>query len=456
MISDFYRKLIVGEVVNSFFIVVTKPLTLINSFVIIGLLSLHDFGVYRLVLSFQSMVSGFSINFLDSLVLNEMNVTHGEKQNGRARYIFKEYVYLKLLVGIALTLGVFFLAEVIGSYYDGAVAMWIRIISFLFVIENIRSLLVIFLQYKLNFFLSSFYSFAYEAVKLILIFLIYTYHTLNVSEVLLLTVFTHLAIIPFMLRPVVRGYIQEDRMDEGYSEKKSLLLELLKKCGSWTISRYYLLNFSQNVRPWIINGFLGTEAVAIFSVALSFLGSLKSFISFNSLKVYLPRELGSEEKLIGIIGRGGRYLTYIYACIFFGGLVAVPLTVYLLFPKYILSLPYFYIISSSMFFFGISTIVGQILYSLRLQRELFFTVLVGLISTAIFSVLLIPFFGLYGVAWEFFFTQFIVFMVSYFFLLQYKPELRITMREVLFFDEYDKILFFRGLHFLRKRIMSFF
>ena len=174
------------------------------------------------------------------------------------------------MVGTILTLCVFFLADVIGSYYDGAIAVWIRIISFLFLIENIKSLLIIFLQYKLNFFLSSFYSFAYEAVKLVLIFFLYTYHTLNIFEVLLLTVFTHLLIIPFILPSVVRGYAQENKANDVYSEKESLLLDLLKKCGSWTISRYYLLNFSQNVRPWIINGFLGTEAVAIFSVALSF------------------------------------------------------------------------------------------------------------------------------------------------------------------------------------------
>ncbi len=456
MINEFYKKLIMGEAVNSFFITATKPLTLINSFVIIGLLSLHEFGVYRLVLSFQSMISGFSINFLDSLVLNEMNVSHGEGRTSRSRYIFKEYAWLKLIVGTVLTLSIFFLADVIGSYYDGAIAVWIRIISFLFLIENIKSLVIIFLQYRLNFFLSSLYSFAYEAIKLILIFCLYTYHTLNIFEVLLLTVFTHLLIIPFMLPYVIREYTQENRVHGIHPEKESLLLDLLKKCGSWTVSRYYLLNFSQNVRPWIINGFLGTEAVAVFSVALSFLGSLKSLISFNSLKVYLPRELGSEERMSGIVNRGGRYLTYIYGCIFFVGLVAVPLAVHLFFPKYNLSLPYFYIISLSMFFFGISTIIGQILYSLRRQRELFFSALAGLVSTTLFSVFLIPFFHLYGVAWEFFLTQLIVFFVSYIFLLKYKPDLRITMRGLTCFDEYDRALFSRGMEFLKMKLKHLF
>lgn len=443
MANEFYKKLVMGEAVNSFFLLATKPLTLVNSFVTIGILSFYEFGIYKLVISFQGMVSGFSINFLDNLVLNEMNVCHGEKCPEKSKSVFREYVWAKLIVGGILTTSVFFLADLISTYYGEDIAVWIRIISFLFLVENIKSLIIIFLQYRLNFFLSSFYTFAYEGIKLVLIFLLYRYREFGVTELLFLSVFTHILVIPFMLPAVIRGYVKKEEDDGMCGKTGSLLWLLMKRCGGWTVARYYLLNFSQNIRPWLIKWFLGVEAVAIFSVAVSFLGSLKSLISFNSLKVYLPRELGNEEKMKAIVIRGGRYITYIFVGIFISGTVAVPLAIHFFFPKYGLSLPYFYIISISMLFFGVSTITGQILYSLRRQKELFFTALAGLVSTVFFSVLLAPRFGLYGIAGEFLFTQIAVFLLSYALLLKNRPDLRFSLRGLFVLDEYDKI-------FLRK------
>lgn len=456
MVNEFYKKLVMGEAVNSFLLLATKPLTLVNSFVTIGILSFYEFGIYKLVISFQSMVSGFSINFLDNLVLNEMNVCHGERCSEKSKSVFREYVWAKLIVGGILTMSIFFLADLISTYYGEDIAVWIRIISFLFLVENIKSLIIIFLQYKLNFFLSSCYAFAYEGIKLVLICFLYKYREFGVTELLFLSVFTHVLVIPFMLPAVIRGYAQKEKDDKVYEKTNSLLWLLMQRCGVWTVARYYLLNFSQNIRPWLIKWFLGVEAVAIFSVAVSFLGSLKSLISFNALKVYLPRELGNEEKMKAIVIRGGRYITYIFTGIFILGIAAVPIATHFFFPKYSISLPYFYIISLSMLFFGISTITGQILYSLRRQKELFFTALAGLISTVLFSVLLAPHFGLYGIAGEFLLTQIAVFLLSYAFLLNNRSDLRFSFRGLFVLDEYDKVLLRQGIRFLKVKLSHIF
>lgn len=457
MIHEFYKRLAMGEVVNSLFIVATKPLTLINSLVVIGLLSLHDFGVYRLVMSFQALISGFSINFLDNLVLNEMNVHHGENRAFKAKRIFAEYVVLKVIIGAILTVGVFFLADFIGGYYDSmeGIGSWIRIISFLFLIENIHSLAVTFLQYRLNFFLSSFYLFAYEGVKLIFILALYFFGNFGISEVLILTVFSHLIVFPFVLIPSFRGYFEKSTGDSKSvsSGFGSPFVALIRQCGFWTVARYYLLNFSQNIRPWVVKWLLGTEAVAIFSVALSFLGSLKSFISFNSLKVYLPRESGKRDRMREIVLRGGRYLTYVFFALFVFGIIAVPIVTTIFFPKYWSSMPLFFIMAASMVFFGVYTISGQILYSLRRQKDLFFVAIASAVSMSIFSIILIPVFGLYGVALEFFLTQFVALAASQFFLFRYNSELKFQWKTMFMFDEYDRDLLQKGIKFFRVKVL---
>jgi O-antigen/teichoic acid export membrane protein len=108
-----------------------------------------------------------------------------------------------------------------------------------------------------------------------------------------------------------------------------------------------------------------------------------------------------------------------------------------------------------MFIYGISTITGRILYSLRKQRELFLLPLVNIISIIVFSAILIPAFGLYGVSVEFVMTQFIAFVVSYLILVKHKPELKIKTKEILLLDEYDRIAIMRGYFFIKNKVKVF-
>lgn len=447
MLQDFYRKIIFGETINSIFIALTKPLALLNAFIIIGILSLHDYGLYTLVLSFQALVSGFSVNFMDNLVLNEMNVAYGEKNQQRGEKIFREFVRIKIGIGLALTMAIFFGASLVGNYLGSEVHAWVKIISFLFIIDNIKSLLLIFFQYRTKFFFASVYSFVYEALKIILIGSVFLLKgDVEVVSILMITVITHVLILPvFLLLLIGKGWKKtQAEQEERTSLVKGDLFQLAKNYGGWALARYYLLNFYQNMRPWLIKFYLGTEAVALFSVALSFLGSLKSLVSFNALRVFLPRALNNEERMQGIMFRGSRYITYLYGVLFLFGMGAVPAVVFTFFPKYASSLPYFYIMAFSMLFYGMTAIVSQILYSLRRQKDLFSISLICLVCTILLTALIVPIMGLYGFAFEFFITQVLTLLLSYTYLLRYKPNLRPSLRQLFCFDAYDRELWMAG------------
>ncbi len=448
---EFYKKIIRGEGINSLFIAATKPLTLVNGFVLLKFLSLRDFGLYNLVLSFQSIVSGFSINFLDTLVLNEMNIYNGQKQPERARSILREYSIFKIIVGLVLTLAVYGLADRIGLYYGPDAGSWIRVIAFLFIIENTKALVTLALEYRTNFLLSASYDFFYEVIKLVLIVVVFKYTTLNVQTMLILSVATHLLIIPFLLPKILPDLMGKSTDKATLQATESLLARLIKKYGPWAVARYYLLNFTQNVRPWVVKYFVGVEGVAIFSVALNFLGALKGLISFNSIKIFLPRQLDNEEKLKDLYIRGGRYVTYAFFGIFLFGATVVPILVNWILPKYSPSLPYFFIVLASMLFFGVQSIIGQILYSVRRQKELFFIPVIGAGSIIFFNLILTPTLQLYGIALEFFLTQLLMTLAAYYFLLKEKPNFRLSFKSLLIFDEYDKLLFNRTLVTLRSK-----
>lgn len=444
MVSEFAKNLVKGEAVNSSFVLLTTPLSLINSLIVIRFLSLHDYGVYNLVLSFYAIIAGFSFTFMDNLVLNEMNVYYGQRHATKAKKAYREYVIFKLIVCAILAVAIFFGSDLIGQRYGQDSGTWIRIVSFLFIAEGIKALFILLLQYRLNFFLSSSYTFIFELVKLLLILFVHRYRGLGVSEVLSIMVACHALILPFLLPAVIKGYFQKEGDEPTDTHQGSVLWTIAKRYGPWAIARHYFLNFSQNIRPWLINHYLGTEAVAIFSVASSFFDSLKSLVSFNSLKVFLPRELDNHERMMSIVTRGGRYITYAYFVIMLSGSLGVYLLVTFFFPKYTPSLHYFAIIVFALLIYGLFIIVSQILYSLRRQKEIFLIPVIGFTSTVILTALFVPWIKLYGVALEFLLTQIITFLAAYAFLLRVRPELRISWRTVFIPNSQDKALLRRG------------
>lgn len=457
MINEFAKKIIASESVISFFNLATKPIAIANSFVIVGFLSIGDFGIYKLVLSFYALISGFSIDFLDNLILNEMSIFHGEKKDKKSRKIFKEYFFFKIFFGFLLTGGVFLFSNIISRHYGAEVSSWIKIISFLFIFDNVKSLLNIFFQFKLKFFISSSYLFFSEVVKILLILLIVKTIGLGISQLLFINVFTSFIMLIFLFIIFLRERNKDNNiLSEDEKDYEEILLPgVMKIYGKWAFARHYILNFSQNIRPWIINYFLGTEAVAIFSIAYDFSGNLKSLVSLDSLKTIIPRELGDKEKTKNLFIRGSKYMTYLYIVFFFVGMTAVTILIKIFLSKYNQALPYFYIISSTMFIYGIYTLTGRILYSLRKQKELFLLPLINIISIVVFSILLIPIFGLYGASMEFVITQVAALVVSYLILIKYKPELKIKIEDILFLDNYDKEIFRSGYLIVKDKMKKF-
>lgn len=431
-------KIFKGEAINSFFILLTKPVILTTSLLVAGFFSLYEYGTYKLLMSFYALISGFSVNFLDNLILNEMNIFHGNQEEDKSKKIFREYFFLKVGVGFFLLVSVFLLSEGIARYYSGDIGQWVKIVTFLFLIENLKNVILIFFQYKLKFFLSSLYVFSLELIKLLLIIGAHFFFVFGIRELLWIIVIANLSVV-LLSFPFLLVGIKKNSGNDTCFIRESLLLKTIVLHGKWVIIRSYFINFVQNIRPWLIKYFLGVEAVALFSIAVDFVDNLKSIISFNSIKVFLPRKMNDPESMRKIYVKGSKYITYIFVLLGIVGIIAIPIIIKIFIPKYIDSLPYFFIMILSLLFFGVSTMANKVLYSLRKQKELLYLSFWNAFFIVVFNMIFVPILGLglWGFSLEFLINQVCIAVLSYIFVVRFRPELKFSYKD-FFLDKNDR------------------
>lgn len=450
--SDNFMGIVVkGEVINSLFIIITKPFILINSLLIASFLSLNDYGIYKLIMASYLLISGFSANFLDNLILNEMNIFHGNQEESKARKIFKEYSLAKLLVGAILCVLVYYLSGFIGWRYTSDISKWIEIIAFLFLVENIKNVILIYFQYKLKFFISSFFVFSIEAIKLISVLICYFFFSFGITSLIFIIVLSNFLMLLLSLPLFFRNLRDDNVFSGGNQVKKSLLLETLFYYGKWVVIRSYFISFTQNIRPWVIKLMIGTEAVAIFSIAADFADNIKSVVSLNAVKIFLPRKLNDKENLRKMYALTCKYVTYFFIVASILGILFIPLLIKYFIPKYISSVPYFYIVIFSSLFFGIASVSNKMLYTLRKQKELTLITSINAIFIVVFNIIFTPFFGLYGVSLELLMNQILLCLISHWMVTKYMPNLKFFLDD-FYINHNDKILLRKGLAYAKENI----
>lgn len=410
-----------------------------NTVLVLRILSVYEYGLYHLVLAAYGLASVFFLSGFDQIVLTDLMRAKGAHEIGTVRRIFFEFFVLKIGIGAILFLTVFFGAGAVGSWYGADIAHAVRIISFLFLIVPMERTMNLVFNYHLSFRAMSLYTLAEEALKLIALLFFIFIAGLGVSGVVLALVSSAAGSF-FIFLPGAAALFRAIPSAQD-SFHRSFLLHAFTDYGKWAIGFRYLGDFQRNVRPWLIRFFLPTEAVGIFAIAENIYGQIVGLIPM--VNVFVPTVAQHIANRTGI-----RKLLYV--CVKYGtpffmllGIASVPalwVLIRVAFPQYAAALPVFYVFLLTAPTAGVSNILVAIFYAQREQRAHFFIMVATVASTLVLGFVLIPMFGVYGMAMEFVISAFFFNLARLWYLFRRYPELRFAPRLLFSFSAEDKAL----------------
>ena len=123
---SFSRSFIHGELHLGFWSFVKKGTGALDSFFILRSLTLYQFGLYQLLLSFYGILSDFFHDVFGEVVNNDLARFIGEGKEDRAKRLFFEYALFRLVMAGIPCVGLFFGAPLFSFRYGSEMIGWIR------------------------------------------------------------------------------------------------------------------------------------------------------------------------------------------------------------------------------------------------------------------------------------------------------------------------------------------
>ena len=438
---SFLSSYVRGEVLSGGWTVLNKVVAGINAFIVLSHLEVFTYGVYVLIFAFVSLVTGLFQKPFADVVQNDIARFIGEKKEAEAKKLFLENLVVRATVALLLSLATFFGADIIARYYDQDIGMLFRILSPIFILDVLTLTPRTLFELRLRFGEPALRPVIYNSIKLLLLGGAIAFYHLGLIEFLVI----------YLIATFLGLFVFLPRIRELYAPwaairaaKGSQLLPLVLGHGKWRAMSQALSSASSNIRPWLIHFFINTEAVAIYSVAESLFGALKTLLPSNTFVTLIPREVAAnEERAVRVLIRGTKYLVitgFVFAA---GGLLFVPPLVKLIVPSYVPSLPYFTLLLTILPLMGISSIATYFLFALQKQRFMFFVNLARIPLSWVFPAVLLYFFGLWGMPFERILISLLVSGVYFSYLLRYHVP-KAALRLLFIFDATDRELLKRA------------
>lgn len=433
---SFFRSYVKGEAFFGFWGVVSSALSVLISFLIISHLDVYKYGLYLLVISFYSLISGWTVNVLSEIIFNDIARYLAEKKEREAKRLYLEDSLIRIFLAVIICVIVFWGANLISNYYGKDIASFVRSISFMFVINATYLSMKNLFNLKMYFGTMSFRPVVFKILKCSLIVFFISWGEFGVREALLSYVWaSFFSMVLFMplFWPIYKQWSAVVT-----ARGKIIFLDILKKHGKWSVFNQIISSSVADLKPWFIKVFVNTEGVAIFSVAETIFGAVKIFFPISTLSALLPKELVDKKRMGNILLRGTKYLTIYGLLLGAGSFVVLPPVIKFFFPQYVESIGIFQFLLIILPLLSFRSIASGFLVALRQQRFLFFVSLLKIFLTLLLSGVLVYLWGVWGMALQRILISVFLGGIMYFYLLK-KENLFSLWKNLFWFDQEDKI-----------------
>ena len=454
--SHFYKSYIRGEFFFGFWNIVSRGIGFVNTFITLAFLTVYQYGVFQLILASYAGLSIF-IALGGETIRNDVLRYVGEKNIAAAKKLFFESTLVRILIGIVLWIIVYFGAPLLASKYSPDFIYYIQLISFLFIHDSVLPSVTQLLEVDRDFNLIAVRASVSKFVQFFVLGYYFLFSRIGLREVILSLVIASFVSLVFLLIIVLRRFFTTWHLVPAL--KEGLLHRLIFSYGKWELLRPLAAKFSNFTQVWLTKIFIGTETVAIFSVAQTMIGTLGNLLPDNTLSVLIPMHVGDKKKMQKIYTLSSKYMVLLSIVMGLVALVLAPPFIRIFFPKYVSSLPLFSVMLFTLPISALIIIPSHFLIAYRKQGFLFLQKMLKAFVGAALYVLLIPFFGVWGLVFQMIILYLFLYIVIYVYMSKADMEVFIDWRRILHFDNSDKelmkMVFADGIKYCRKWLPSF-
>ncbi len=405
--------------------------------IVISHLSVYEYGLMELILSGIAIFGICALPGLANVIIADMSIERGAGNLGRAKAILNNYILVQAIFGLIAWACIFFGSRFIAELYNANIGLYFKILSFTFLLSPLRSAYGVLFSVYFKFFAKNFLTFAEEVLKLILLAVFVLTLDKGVGGVMWATLLSQLGAI-LVMTPVFLKLKRELGTNPG---KPLPLFYFITSHGKWGIGSTYINSVGQNLRLWLIKLFLGTEAVGLFSLALSLINHTFSLITLSSvLSPIISQFVNEKERFKRIIAKGIKYQFITFVVIAIIGYICFPTILAAFFPKYVESIPLFKIMLLAAVPLSFAAIFTPMFYAIKAQRDLFVSIAIKTLVIAIVSPIMMHFFGMKGIAFEFLITISLYVIERYYRLRRLLPEFNINFRSMVTADDEDAVI----------------
>ena len=426
-----------------------KGTTALSLVITLKYLTVYEYGVVQLILSLFSIGVLFNLSAFHDLMVAELGIAKSGSAS-RLRGLFETFLKAQSLFSVILWALFFFGAPIIHVYLTTLNVEHIRIMSLLFLLSPVREAIQLLFNIELQFKELAMFS-VYEQVSR-LVALVVGLELLQgrIGAVLWATIISQVVALTLVTPAFLRVY---KPLREFVADKISIL-EILLHQGKWALLVTYVSNLNKNIRVWIIQRLIGTEAVALYSVAANIFGHTRSILPIAEVVTpIIPQYLATRDKLAIIVNKALKYSLMGYVLLGIVAFFFFPPIIKLLFPNYTNSIPLYQIMLLGLLAHSLVIIVTPVFYTFRKQRSLFFAYTRRIILTIIFLPTCVYLFGGVGLAIEFVLTSIIFTLDRYYIARRFFPEMRLSWQNISNYDSYDKVFTLRIKDLLFKKIL---
>ncbi len=421
-----------GITLGSISTIVLRLSDFFSAIFLLRFFSVYEYGLYRLSMALYDFFSVLFVSGMDNVLMSDIAGSYRENRD-RAKQLMSNYVAFLAVVGVFLWGVLFFLAPLFQSWVDGNV-QYVRITSFLFLLVAVDA----FFRIHFNVFFDFRWVFGSRIAKsffrLVSLLVLFAFGILSVEtalwSIILSGVFVGLGALIFYQRPylfALKGCL-----------RFSSMWGVVRQHGKWAVAEDAVNSLNQGIRTFLIKVIIGTEAVALLSIAQNLLSYAKSILPIRD--ILFPLLPGKLNKGITAfqLSKITKYSILLYCGILLGALFFIPPFVFFVLPRYLSALPVFLILSFGLPFFGVRSISPPVFYMFQQQRSAFFITLNRTALSLLLAAGLVYFFGIYGLAVEMLLTGVFTAMSYLSLLKRIVPGTSLYLKDLVKLDRYDK------------------
>lgn len=432
----------------SSFSFVTKVVGLATTFLILSRLRVYEFGLLKLVLSLIPLLGFIQLPGISSVVVADMGVEKGEGNKVRMKEIFTNYFKLTALLSVLAWAVLFFGAEIASSLYNEAIAFYVRIASFIFLISPVRSAYQTLFAVSFKFFERSFFSFTEEFAKFLLIAGLILFFGASIEGIIFVTVLASLVPLLIFAPSFLRSY---SFLRGVKVSSKEPFWYILRKHAKWSVFSSYLSSFGTNIRMWIVQVVIGTEAVGLYALASGLVSHTSALFPLHSvLMPVIPQFLAFKKRFKRIVNKGIKYQVMGNVLLGLIAFTLFPPIISFLFPQYAPAMPLFRIMLLVLIPTAFAGMLTALFFALKGQKNLFKVEIIKTVIMLTLGPAMLLVFGLYGIAYEFVLTVIIFTYLRYREIKKLLPGFSISMRDYLQYDDEDRMVVRRAKGFLMR------